>query len=154
MPGDVPADTLLCRFIRETDWSESAGRPKADLFKQPAWSVWDVGLLSRQQVSNIDLRLDSFESAGQLYFTAGDYLAFAQEAVRLRGPGLSLKVVRRTGDTYVPEMWQRWAYAHVEVDTTDGPPERDPLTQFRRILTVEAAERARKMVPPDKYKCT
>lgn len=151
MSGEVPPDALLCRFIRETDWSEPTGRPKADLFKRPAWSVWDVGLLSQQQVSNIDLRLGDLEGAGQLYYTANDYLEFAEEAVRMKGPGLSLRIVRRTDNTNVDERWQRWAYAHVEVDTTDGPPARDPLTQFRRILTVESVNRAKKMVPPDKF---
>ena len=149
MPNDVPPDAMLCRFIRETDWSESKGRPKADLFKQPAWSVWDVSLLTRNQTSNNELRLGEFESAGQLYFTAGDYLKFAQEAVQLRGPGLSLQIIRRPDDTHVPDLWRRWAYAHVEVDTT-ATPKKSVLTLFRRILTVEATKRARKMIAPDK----
>jgi hypothetical protein len=150
MPNDVPPDAMLCRFIRETDWSESAGRPKADLFKQPVWSVWDVNLLTRNQTPNNELRLGEFKSAGQLYFTAGDYLNFAREAVQSRVPGLSLKIVRRPDDTHVPDLWRRWAYAHVEVDTTSTP-EKSVLTLFRRILTVEAAKRARKMIPPDKF---
>lgn len=154
MGNEVPSDAMLCRFIRDGEWSETEKRPKTDLFTEPAWSVWHADMLAHHSVDLDQLRIGALAGSGKLLLTAGDYRRFAANAERERGGvRLPLRIAWRTGDDHVREAWKQWAYAHVEIDITvpiNGTV-RAVLVLFRRFLTVEAKERARRLVPPDKF---
>ena len=151
---EVPGDALLCRFIRDSEWSEAKGRPKGDLFAQPVWSAWNVDMLKQRSVDLDELRIGALAGSGRLLLTAADYRHFAEEASKLRdGVKLPLRIVERTDDDNVREMWRQWAYAHVDIEITNttAPNIRPVWIQFRNLLMTKTRERAREVTPPDKF---
>ena len=139
----VPSDDLLCRFIRPRDWNSRNTRPKAAAFKQPDLSVWHIGRLLERDVSLEDLRIGHLAGYGQAHHTVGDYETLASEAAQRTGIPFQVAVEWRPEDQYVDEPWRPWAYAHVQVETVEGPA--NFLSEFRRLL----AAYTRYVVPPD-----
>lgn len=139
----VPPDDILCRFIRPDDWSSQNGRPRPGAFKQASLSVWHKDRLLERQVSLEDLRIGHLTGCGQAHHTAGDYLQLALTAAQTEGTPFQVQVEWRPEDECVEEPWRRWAYAHVQVEATEGPPKF--LKEFRWLLTLHT----RVVVPPD-----
>ena len=139
----VPQDDVLCRFIRPRDWNKGTGRPSQRAFAQPGLSVWHIGSLLEKGVSLEDLCIEHLAGYGQAHHTAGDYLRFAAEASESEETPFQVEVEWRPEDQYVAEPWRPWAYAHVQVEAVEGPP--NFLLEFRRLLALNA----RYLVPPD-----
>lgn len=90
-----------------------------------------------------DLRIAHLAGYGQAHHTTGDYLRFAAEASESEGVPLRVQVEFRPENEYVVEPWRLWAYAHVQVEAIEGPP--NFLLEYRRLLALNA----RYVVPPD-----
>ena len=90
-----------------------------------------------------DLRIAHLAGCGQAHHTVGDYLRFATEAAESEGVPFRVQVEFRSENEYVAEPWLLWAYAHVQVEAIEGPP--NFLLEFRRLLALNA----RYVVPPD-----
>lgn len=139
----VPQEDTLCRFIRPRDWNKGTGRPSQRAFAQPGLSVWDLERLTEHEVSIDDLRIEHLAGCGQSQHTAEDYARFAVEAAESEKTPFRVSVEWRPEDEYVAEPWRPWAYAHVQVEAVEGPP--NFLLEFRRLLALNA----RHLVPPD-----
>lgn len=139
----VPADDIVCRFVRKQDWSSRDQRPKPGAFKQACLSVWHQGRLLAEQIPLDELRIEHLVGTGQSHHSVRDYHEFAREAAEIEGTSFEVRVEWRCGDEYVAEPWRRWRYAHVQVETLVGPSKF--LVEFRRMLAL----RARYNRPPD-----
>ena len=70
-------------------------------------------------------------------------MRFAAEAAESEGTPFQVTVEWRHENEYVTEPWRTWAYAHVQVEAIEGPP--NFLLEFRRLLAINAQY----LVPPD-----
>lgn len=141
----VPEDDILCRFVREKDWSAKENRPRPSAFRETGLSLWHVGRLLEHNVQVEDLRLKHLEGVGQAHHTAGQYIKFALEVAQETNKPFPVSVEWRPEDEHVTEPWRKWRYAHVQVEVADESKNFDTL--FRQKL----AQNARKLVPPDKF---
>ena len=139
----VPQDDIICRFIRPSDWDKRDNKPSQRAFRQPGLSVWHIGRLLERDMSVEDLQIEHLVGYGQAHHTDGDYLRFAADAAEAEGTPFRVQVEWRPEDHYVAEPWRPWAYAHVQVEAIEGPP--NFLLEFRRLLAVNA----RYVIPPD-----
>ena len=80
------------------------------------------------------------EGWGQAYHTVGEYFRIASEASQLEKTEFQIQIELRPDSVDPP--WQRWDYAHVEVQAIEGPEEF--LREFRRLL----AANSQPIIPP------
>lgn len=139
----VPPDAIVCRFIRPQDWSRRDRRPKPGAFKQAGLSVWHQARLNERGCSLADLQVMHLVGCGQAHHTAGDYTQLARAVSDTTGQPFQVQVVWRPEAEFVAEPWRLWRYAHVQVETTQGPPQFP--AEFRARLTLQT----RLVLPPD-----
>ncbi len=139
----VPEADTLCRFVRTRDWSRRDNRPKPGAFKQHWLSVWHTNILARNGVVLTTLCIGSLEGSGQAFHTTGDYIRIAAEAAAIEQTPFTVQVEWRTEDEFVGEEWRQWRYAHVQVESVEGPG--DFLPEFRRQLALQT----RSVVAPE-----
>ena len=112
----VPSTHILCRFIRESEWSTETKMTKAKALKPKDMSVWHEGTLIAQKATLENLKFDSFKGAGQFTLTVQEYLDIAHGAAsKLKRP-FEVQVEWRPEDQYVPEPWRPWREAHAQVE--------------------------------------
>ena len=147
-PLPIPADDILCRFVRPRDWSVRDQRLRPGAFKDNrGLSLGHTERLRQHSVALESLLIDNLAGYGQAHHTAGDYLRFALEAAERESQPLSLQVEWRPEDEYVAEAWRQWAYAHVQVETETDAGAEEVLIEFRRLLAMNA----RWSTPPAQY---
>ena len=139
----LPPEDIVCRFVRDVDWSKREGRPRPGAFKQHGLSVWHPGRLQVHGVRLAYLQIGSLQGSGQALLTVEQILEAARCAERKKGGMLRVAVDWRP-DT-VGEPWQQWSYAHAEVETEarDEPaPEENRdgglMSAFRMLLCKKA----------------
>ena len=142
----LPNDDILCRFIRDNDWSARDNRPKTGAFKYKnrELSVWHKERLESEGVDLKQLRLAELSGSGQALHSVEQYFE-ARQVAEENGDGFEMQVEFRPEDEYVSEAWRQWRYAHAQVEIVEGP-EKFPLV-FRAYL----ARRYHSVIPPDKY---
>lgn len=141
----VPDEDIVCRFVRSKDWSESEQRPRPGTFKQIDLSVWHQANLQSHAVRLEDLQFGSLARSGQAHYIVGDFSRIARkvkaEAAR-RGESGRLDVTAEWSPETVPEEWEQWVTAHVEIRTKMDC--KKLWAAFRRALCTSA----RKVIPP------
>ena len=134
----VPPEDVVCRFIRQREWSESENRIKHSVFKQSGFSVWHKKRLNDNDVQLEDLRIDSLCGAGQIHFRVSDFTEIAiRISQRQESPSFEVRVEWRP--ECVPENFRKWNYAHVQVELSDGS-KNFPI-DFRKQLAEKCRER-------------
>lgn len=144
----VPAEDIVCRFLRPADWSRRDQRPRPGAFKdRRGISVWHRERLRQQAVALEDLLIEHLAGWGQAQHRAGDYAELAAVAAQQEGQFLQVQVEWRPEDEYVAPAWRQWRYAHAQAETeiVDGAAE--VLIEFRRLLAINS----RLTVPPAQY---
>lgn len=139
----IPDDDVLCRFVRERDWSYAENRPRPGAFKQPNLSVWHLRRLDEQGVSPAELQIAHLAGSGQAHHTAGDYTRLARQVAQFQGLPFQVQVEWRPEDESVAQPWRQWNYAHIQVEAIEGP------SDFLRDFRNELARRCRHQVPPN-----
>ena len=152
----VPSDDIVCRFIRpEGKWSKTLKRPKPDAFSdgktQKGVSLWHRDRLHQRSVALEQLRLGGLKGSGQIHYSVSDYYEFAEEASIAKKHPLPIRLEWRTAKNQVPDQWWQWRHAHAEVLLPDDP-DRSTLQHFRHLLSIYALERAKCIIPPDRFK--
>ena len=117
----VPREDVVCRFIREGDWSKAEERPKASGFKQNGLSLWHLERLRSCNAQLEDLQFDSLEGSGQALLTVDQIFDAARMAGQKTTGTLHIAVEWRPET--VEEAWNQWREAHIEVEAT---PEDEP----------------------------
>ena len=112
----VPREDIVCRFIREGDWSKTEERPLARGFKQVDLSLWHPERLRRYDAQLEDLQFGSLKGSGQAHLTVAEIFAAARTAEQKAKGTLHIAVEWRP-DT-VEEAWSQWRCAHIEVEAT------------------------------------
>ena len=105
--------------------------------------MWHLESLQSHGVRVEDLRVEHLAGAGQAHHRVSDYIELARRASEVEGIPFSVRVEWRREDEFVSEPWRLWGYAHVQVESVEGPEQF--LGEFRRIL----AQNSRNVVPPD-----
>lgn len=131
----VPADDIVCRFIRPKEWNRRDNRPKQSAFRGPGLSVWHQERLRQSGVPLENLRIEHLAGYGQAHHTAGDYADFASEAAQANDVPFQVQVEWRPDDEFVSAPWRQWQYAHVQVEAITGPAHF--LLEFRRLLSLK-----------------
>ena len=98
-----PTTHSVCRFIRESEWSEDIGMAKARSLKSKNMSVWHEGTLTTQGATLDNLKFDSLEGSGQFILTVQDYLDIANEVSSRINKPFQIQVEWRPEDEFVPE---------------------------------------------------
>ena len=153
----IPQDDIVCRFIRpqSNKWHKSKRRPRPDAFNdgrdQKGISLWHRDRLLSRSVPLKDLRLGSLEGSGQIHYTARDYYELAMEAADEKGRPLPIRLEWRTRKEQVTKQWWKWRYAHSEV-LLPNDPDKGTLQCFRHLLSIYARKKAKRIVPPDRFK--
>lgn len=110
--GRVRGD--VCRFIREEDWSFAKGKPKASLFSKDNLSVWHCLRITARNDTLTDLQFGHLEDSGKYILSVEEYLRVASTQ------NWCIEAVWRPEPCFVPADWQRWDYAHVQIEMRDG----------------------------------
>lgn len=99
----VPDDDILCRFVRERDWSYAENRPRPGAFKQASLSVWHLNRLYEQGAALSDLQIGHLAGSGQAHHTAGDYRRLARRVSQFQGLPFQVEVEWRPENANVAE---------------------------------------------------
>ena len=130
----VPPDDVVCRFVRQQDWSKKFRRPKQKAFNQNNPSVWHCCRIQSSGYTLEDLQIEHLHASGQIHHKVRDYLLAADEVASETGHVCDLRVIWRPEDAFVSGLWRRWNYAHAQVEMLDGRQKLPPPLRWKLCI--------------------